>query len=87
MRCEVRHLSIIKEALGDRPNNFISSKQAKWRSSAQQFKTAVRKRDEAIPMEINAGLIQDKDLKRQEELRKLQTEGRCFGCGKQGHMV
>jgi hypothetical protein len=29
-RHEVRRFSIIKEALGDRPNNFISNKQAKW---------------------------------------------------------
>jgi hypothetical protein len=37
-------------------------------------------------MEINARLIRDKDPKRQEELRKLQTEERCFGCGKLGHI-
>jgi hypothetical protein len=54
----------MKEALRDKPNNFISGKQAKWQASAQQLKTAVRKRDKAVPIEIDAGLIQDRDPKR-----------------------
>jgi hypothetical protein len=54
MRHEVRWFSIIKEALGDRLNNFISTKQAKWQLSAQQLKSLTRKKDEAVPMEIDA---------------------------------
>jgi hypothetical protein len=85
-RRKVRWFSIIKEALGNRPNNFISNKQAKWRSSAQQLKSSIRKKDEVVPMEIDAGQIWDKDLKKEAKLRRLQTKGRCYGCGKQGHL-
>jgi hypothetical protein len=35
-------------------------------------------------MEINAGQI--KDLKREAKLTRLQKEGRCFKCNKQGHL-
>jgi hypothetical protein len=85
-RREVRWFSIIKEALGDRLNNFISTKQAKWQSSTQQLKSLTRKKDEAVPMEVDAGQIRDKDLKREVELHRLQTKGRCYRCGKQGHL-
>jgi hypothetical protein len=37
-------------------------------------------------MKIDTRQIRDKDPKKQAELHKLQAEGRCYGCGKQGHL-
>jgi hypothetical protein len=56
-RREVQRFSIIKKAMGDRANNFLSIKQAKWRTTAQQLKSLTKKKDEAVPMEIDAGQI------------------------------
>jgi hypothetical protein len=47
--------------MGNRTSNFLSTKQAKWRTTAQQLKSLTKKKDEAVPMEINAGQIRDKD--------------------------
>jgi hypothetical protein len=85
-RQEVRRFSIIKEAMGDRANNFLSTKQAKWRTTTQQLKSSTKKKDEAVPMEINAGQIQDKDPKKEAENACLCKEGRCYKCGQQGHL-
>jgi hypothetical protein len=71
---------IIKEAMGDRTSNFISIKQAKWRTTAQQLKSLTKRKDETVPMEINAGQI--KDPKEEAELTRLRNEGRCYKCNK-----
>jgi hypothetical protein len=52
--------------------------------TAQQLKSSTKRKDEAVPMEIDAGQI--KDLKREAKLTRLQKEGRCFKCNKQGHL-
>jgi hypothetical protein len=85
-RREVRRFSIIKEAIGNRANNFLSTKQAKWRTTAQQLKSSTKKRDEAVPMEIDAGQIRDKDPKKKAENAHLRKEGRCYKCGQQEHL-
>jgi hypothetical protein len=43
-----------------------------------------KRKDEAVPMEIDAGQI--KDPKREAKLTCLRKEGRCFKCNKQGHL-
>jgi hypothetical protein len=43
--------------MGDRANNFLSTKQAKWQTTAQQLKFSTKKKDEAVPMEIDAGQV------------------------------
>jgi hypothetical protein len=85
-RREVQRFSIIKEAMGDRTNNFLSTKQAKWQMTTQQLKSSTKKKDEAVPMEISVGQIRDKDLKKEAENACLCKEGRCYKCGQQGHL-
>jgi hypothetical protein len=77
-------MAIVREFLGDKGNYHLSNKQAKWCSFSQQFKSG-KKRNEAVPMEIDAAKF-IKDPKREEENAKLRKEGRCFKCKKQGHM-
>ena len=83
-RREVRRMGIIKGALGERGNYHLSTKLAKWRTVSQQYKSG-RRKDEAVPMEIDAAKI-SKDPKKEEEATRLKREGRCFKCQKQGHM-
>jgi hypothetical protein len=85
-RREVQRFSIIKEAMGNRANNFLSTKQAKWRMTAQQLKSSTKKKDEVVPMEIDTGQIRDKDPKKKAENARLRKEGRCYKCGQQGHL-
>jgi hypothetical protein len=80
-RQEVWRFSIIKEAIGDRANNFFSIKQAKWQTTAQQLKSSTKKKDEAVPMEIDIGQIRDKDPKKEAKNARLHKEGRCYKCG------
>jgi hypothetical protein len=54
--------------------------------TAQQLKSSTKKKDEAVPMEIDAGQIQDKDLKKEAENARLCKEGRCYKCSQQGHL-
>jgi hypothetical protein len=77
---------IIKEAMGDRASNFISTKQAKWRTTAQQLKSSTKRKDKAVPMEIDTRQTQIKDPKREAKLTHLRKEGRCFKCNQQGHL-
>jgi hypothetical protein len=85
-RREVQRFSIIKEAMGDRANNFLSTKQAKWQTTAQQLKSSTKKKDEAVPMEIDAGQVRDKDPKKEAKNAHLRKEGRCYKWGQQGHL-
>src|SRR5882757_2320800 len=88
-RCEVRRFGIIKESLGDRGNNYTSTKQARWRTLAQQFKankTPYRKKDEAVPMDIDAAIVPGKDPRKITESERLKKEGRCYKCQQQGHL-
>jgi hypothetical protein len=79
---------LTKEALGEGKGNFfVSSKQAKWRSAVQQLKTTPsRKRDDVVPMEIDAAQIRDRDPKRAAEIAKLRAEGKCYKCQVKGHL-
>jgi hypothetical protein len=79
---EVRRMGIIKESLGDRGNYNLTTKQTKWCSRFQNFK---KKKDEAIPMEVDAAKL-NYDPKKKEELERLKKEGCCYKCQKQGHL-
>jgi hypothetical protein len=81
---EVRCMAIVKESLGDKGNYHLSNTQAKWRSLSQQFKSG-KKKDEAVPMEIDAAKF-IRNPKQEEKNAQLHKEGRCFKCKKQGHM-
>ena|ERR1700691_3297091 len=86
-RREVRRFAIMKESLGEGGNAHLSTKQAKWRSSAQQFKSfSKQKKDEAVPMEIDSAQIRPKNPEREAKNAQLRKEGRCFKCEKQGHL-
>jgi hypothetical protein len=37
-------------------------------------------------MDIDTGIMQFKTLMQEAKYKKLQTEGRCFKCHKQGHL-
>ncbi len=84
-RREVRHMGIIKIQLGKRGNPHLSTCQSKWQFKAQQV-LKPKKKDKAVPMEIDAGLPNKVNSKKQKENLCLQKEGRCYKCGKQGHM-
>ena len=79
-RREVRRMGIIRESLGP-----LTPRQTKWRTFSQQFKTGKQKKDQAIPMEIDAAKVPE-DPKKAKEVTRLRNEGRCFKCQKQGHM-
>ena len=51
---EVQRFKIIKESLGDKGNTHLSTKQAKWHSTAQQLKSSTHKKDGVVPMKIDA---------------------------------
>lgn len=77
-------MAIIRESLGDNRGNYhLSTKQAKWKAIAQQFKPGQNK-DHVTPMEIDAAKFPH-DPKKNEEIDQLHKEGRCFGCKKLGH--
>ena len=82
---EVRRLAIIKESLGERGNSHLSTKQAKWRTTAQQLKSSTRKKDGPVPMEIDATRTQQNPEKAAESAR-LRKEGRCYKCQQIGHL-
>ena len=71
------------ESLGEGRNNHLSTKQAKWRSAAQQFKSSFKqKKDEAVPMEIDSAQIRPRSPERETKSTQLHKEGRCNKCKK-----
>ena len=86
-RREVRQFGIMKESLGESGNYNLSTKQAKWKTAAQQFRSSNKqRRDEAVPMEIDSAQIRPRNPEREAKNTKLRKEGRCFKCKKQGHV-
>src|SRR6266403_951054 len=84
-RREVRRAGIIKIQLGERGNAHLSTRQSKWQFKAQQT-LKPKKKDDAVPMEIDAGVPDKTTINKQKENLCIQREGRCFKCGKQGHI-
>ena len=81
-RREVRRLSIMREALSPKGNSHLSTKQAKWRANIPN--KSQKKRDEAVPMEIDAARTRTPE--QIAENARLQKEGLCFKCKKPGHI-
>jgi hypothetical protein len=75
-------MGIIKESLGEQGSYNLTTKQTKWHSKIQNFK---KKKDEAVPMEVDTAKL-DNDPKKKEELERLKKEGWCYKCQKQGHL-
>jgi hypothetical protein len=50
------------------------------------MKTSKSKRDKAVPMDINAGIVQSRTLAQEAKHKKLQRKGYCFKCHKQGYI-
>src|SRR5258708_1019959 len=82
---EVRRLSIIRDSLGDRGNPYLSTCQSKWKKLAQKALHRP-KQDDIVPMDIDAGWIEEAGWKSKAKIKKLHQEGQCFQCLKQGHM-
>ena len=77
----------MKESLGENGNYNLSTKQAKWKTAAQQFRSSNKqRRDEAVPMEIDSAQVCPCNPEREAKNTQLRKEGRCFKCEKQGHM-
>jgi len=85
-RREVRRTEVIKEAMGEGRNFFITPKQARWRTAAHSLRNSTRRRDGVVPMEVDATRTYPLDPKRTAELDKLRREGRCFKCLGTGHI-
>ena len=77
----------MKESLGESGNNNLSTKQAKWRIAAQQFRSSNKQqKDEVVPMKIDSAQIRPCNPERKAKNTQLKKEGRCFKCEKQGHL-
>ena len=86
-RREVRRFGIMRESLGESGNYNLSTKQAKWKTAAQQFRSSGKqRRDEAVPMEIDSAQVRPCNPEREAKNTQLRKEGRCFKCEKQGHV-
>ena len=79
-------MAIIKESLGDIENNHLSTKQAKWCTMAQQFRSPATKKDEVVPMEIDLAQVQSTNPEQEVKNTLLCREGRCYKCKKQWHI-
>jgi hypothetical protein len=66
-RYEVQQLGIIRESLGEKGNYHLSTKQARWQSLAQQLKTPKQRKDEPIPTDIDASILQPRNPEREVE--------------------
>ncbi len=84
-RREVQCAGIIKIQLGEQGNAHLSTCQSKWQFKAQQT-LKPKKKDDAVPMEINASVLDKTTIDKQKENLCIWREGQCFKCGKQGHI-
>ena len=84
-RREVRRMAVTKIALGERGNYHLTTRQAKWQMKAQNV-LRPKKKDEAVPMEIDAVQMDKTSQSKAAEAARLKKEGRCFKCLKQGHI-
>ncbi|KAF8495268.1 hypothetical protein F5888DRAFT_1805118 [Russula emetica] len=55
-------------------------------SEAQLERKKSKKKDDAVPMEIDAAWTQKEKLKKGMDRSQLSKEGRCFKCLQQGHL-
>jgi hypothetical protein len=76
----------MKEALGPKGNNHLSTKQAKWCSNIPTKPTHRKKNDDVVPIEIDSAKIQRRNPEKEAENAKLRKEGQCFKCHKIGHL-
>jgi hypothetical protein len=86
MQQQVCRLAIMKEALGLKGNNHLSTKQAKWCSNIPTKPTHCKKNDNVVPMEIDSAKIQGQNPKKEAKNARLHKEGQCFKCHKIGHL-
>ena len=85
-RNKVQCMAIMKESIEDVENNHLSTKQAKWHTMVQQFRSPAKKRDEVVPMKINLAQIWPTNLKREAKNALFCKKGRCYKCKKQRHI-
>ena len=78
----VCRFGIMKEALGRQGQSF--GKPPKWQADAHKF--LAKKKNEPVPMKVDAATTQEKKPFKQGFDDNLKKEGRCFQCHKQGHM-
>src|SRR5258708_25212176 len=76
-RCKVRRFSIIRDSLGDRGNPYLSIRQSKWKENIQKALQCPRW-DDIVPMDVDAGWIEESGRKSKAEIKKLCQEGQCF---------
>ena len=81
-RREVRHFGIMKEALGRQGQSF--GKPFKWQANAHKF--LGKRKNEPVPMEVDAATTQEKKPFKWGFDENLKKEGCYFQCHKQGHM-
>ena len=81
-RHEVCCFGIMKEALERQGQSF--GKPSKWQTDAHKFLS--KKKNEPVPMEVDATTTQEKKPFKQGFNDNLKKEGQCFQCHKQGHM-
>ncbi len=67
---KVRRLSIIRDFLGDRRNPYLSTHQSKWKELAQKA-LHCPKWDDVIPMNVDAGQIEEAGWKSEAKIKKL----------------
>ena len=72
----------MKEALGRQGQSF--GKPSKWQADTHKFLS--KKKNEPVPMEVDAATTQEKKPFKQGFNNNLKKEGRCFQCHKQGHI-
>ena len=82
VRREVCRFRIMKEALGRQGQSF--GKPPKWQADAHKF--LAKRKNELVPMEVDAATTQEKKPFKRGFDDNLKKEGRCFQCHKQGHM-
>ena len=73
-RREVRRFGIVRESLGESGNYNLSTKQAKWKTAAQQFRSSGKqRRDEAVLMEIDAAQVRPRNPEREAKNTQLRV--------------
>jgi hypothetical protein len=82
-RREVRRFDVLKDTFGTCPKPQISTREAKWQALLRR---RPKKKDESVPMEIDAGWTSKEKTKKVFDRTQLSKEGKCFKCLQTGHI-
>jgi Retrotransposon gag protein/Zinc knuckle len=84
-RRQVRRNNVFKASMGNKGNYHLSTRRSKWQGLAQRA-LKPNKKDNYVPMEVDAASVEKAASTKDPEKIRLQKEGRCFKCQKQGHI-